>query len=105
MSKNGKLGKIIMEAKEKSSNPFLALPYGNAYSTAYIFSFLEKNYPLLFKMYNNYIKLDKSKDKHKTKKISLRCKFILSTLHTRHKVDFITFVAMYFLKEYEELKK
>ena len=51
-----------MEAKDKSSNTFLTLPYGNVYSTAYIFSFLEKNYPLLFKMYNNYIKLDKSKD-------------------------------------------
>ena len=53
MQKNGKLDKIMMEAEDKSSNPLLALPYGNMYSTAYVFSFLEKNYPLLFEMYNN----------------------------------------------------
>ena len=53
MQKNGKLDKIMMEAEDKSSNPLLTLPYGNMYSTAYVFSFLEKNYPLLFEMYNN----------------------------------------------------
>ena len=105
MSKNGKLDKIIMEAQDKSSNPFFTLSYGNVYSTAYVFSFLEKNYPLLFEMYNNYIKLHQSKDKYVTKKIKLRCKLILSTLHMRHKADFITFVAMHFLKEFEELQK
>ena len=97
MLKNGKLDKIIMEAQDKTSNPFLALPYGNVYSTAYVFSFLEKNHPLLFKMCNNYIKLHQSKGKYITKKVKLRCKFILGTLHTRHKVDFITFVAKQFL--------
>ena len=97
MLKNGKLDKMIMEAQDKSSNPFLTLPYENVYITAYVFSFLEKNYPLLFKMYNNYIKLDQSKGKYITKKIKLRYKFILSILHTRHKVDFITFVAIHFL--------
>ena len=105
MSKNGKLDKIIMEAQDKSSNPFLTLPYGNVYSTAYVFSFLEKNYPLLFEMYNNYIKLHQSKNKYITKTIKLRCKLILSTLHMRHKVDFITFVATHLLKEFEELQK
>ena len=105
MSANGKLDKIIMEAQDKSTNPFLTLPYGNVYSTAYVFSFLEKNYPLLLEMYNNYIKLNQSKDKCITKKIKLRCKFILNTLHTRHKVDLISFVAMHFLKEFEDLQK
>ena len=105
MSANGKLDKIIMEAQVKSSNPFLTLPYGNVYSTAYVFSFLEKNYSLLLEMYNNDIKLHQSKDKYITKKIKLRFKFISSTLHTRQKVDFISFVAMHFLKEFEELQK
>ena len=105
MSANGKLDKITMEAQDKSTNPFLTLPYGNVYSTAYAFSVLEKNYPLLLEMYNNYIKLHQSKDKYITKKIKLRCKFILSALHTRHKVDFISFVAMQFLKEFEEPQK
>ena len=94
-----------MEAQDKSSNPFFTLSYGNVYSTEYVFSFLEKNYPLLFEMYNNYIKLHQSKDKYVTKKIKLRCKLTLSTLHMRHKVDFTTFVAMHFLKEFEELQK
>ena len=97
MLKNGILDKIIMVAQDKSSNPFLTLPYRKVYGTAYVFSFLEKNYPLLFKMCNNYIKLHQSKGKYITKKIKLRCKFILGTLHTRHKVDFITFVAKQFL--------
>ena len=105
MSKNGKLDKIIMEAQGKSSNPFLTFSYGNVYSTAYDFSFLEKNYPLLFEMYNNCIKLHQSKDTYITQKIKLRCKLILSTLHTRHKIDFITFVSMHFLKEFEEFQK
>ena len=65
-----------MEAQDKSSYPFLTLPYGNVHSAAYDFSFLEKNYPLLFEMYNNYIKLHQSKDKYITKKIKLRCKLI-----------------------------
>ena len=105
MSEKGKLDKIIMEAQDKSSNSFLTLSYANVYSTAYVFSFLEKNYPLLLEMYNHYIKLHQSKDKYITKKIKLRCKFILSTLHTRHKVDFICFVVMNFPKEFEELQK
>ena len=105
MSENGKLDKIIMKAQDKSTNQFLTLPYGNAYNTAYDFSFLEKNYPLLFEMYNNYIKLDQSEDKCITKKIKLPCKFILSTLHKRHKVDFITFLATHILKEFEGLQK
>ena len=105
MSKNGKLDQIIMEAQDKSSNPFLTLSYGNVYSTVYVFRFLEKNYPLLFEMYNDYIKLDQSNDKYIGKKIKLRCKFIVSTLYTRYKVDFITFIAMYFVKEFEELQK
>ena len=50
MLKNGKLDKIIMVAQDKSSNPFLTLPYRKVYGTAYVFSFLEKNYPLLFKI-------------------------------------------------------
>ena len=102
MLKNRKLDKIIMEAQDKISNSFLTLPYGNVYSTAYLFRFLGKDYPLFFTMYNNYIKLYHSKVKYITK---LRCKLILSTLHTRNKVDFITFVAMLFLKEFEELQK
>ena len=102
-AKNGKLDKIIMEAKDKSSNPFLTLPHRNVCSTAYVFSFLEKNYAFLFEMYNKYKKLHQSKHKYITKKIKLQCKFILSTFHTRHKVNFITFVAMLFLKEFEEL--
>ena len=67
MSENGKLDKVIMEAQDKGSNPFLTLPYGNVYSTAYVFSFLEKNYSLLFEMYNNFTKLHHSKDKYITK--------------------------------------
>ena len=105
MSANGKLDKIIMEAQDKSTKPFLTLLYGNVYSTVYVFSFLGKNYPLLLEMYNNYIKLHQSKNKYITKKIKLRCKFILSTLHRRHKVDLISFVAMHFLKEFDELQK
>ena len=105
MSKNGKLDQIIMEAQDKSSNPFLTLSYRNIYSAVYVFRFLEKNYRLLFEMYNYCIKLDQSNDKYIRKKIKLRCKFIVSTLHTRHKVDFITFIAIHFVKEFEELQK
>ena len=36
----------------------------NVYSTRFVFSYLKKNYPLLLEMYNNYIKLDQSKDEY-----------------------------------------
>ena len=101
MAGNGKSGKVINEALDKSSNPFLMLAYGNIYSTAFVFSYLKKNYPLLLKMYNNYIKLDQCKDEYVTKKIKRNRKFILSTSQTKQKVDSICFVAMHFLKELE----
>ena len=77
MSGNGKLGKVTKEALDENSNPFLTLAHGNVYSTVFAFSYLKKSYPLLLKMYKNYIKL------HQTKKIKLHCKFILSTLQTK----------------------
>ena len=52
-------------------------------------------------MYNNYIKLDQSKDEYATKKIKRHCKFILSTFYTKQKVHFICLVAMHFLKDLE----
>ena len=58
MLENGKLDKVIKEALDENSNPFLTLAHGNVYSTAFVFSYLKKNYPLLLEMYNNYIKLD-----------------------------------------------
>ena len=100
-SENGKLDKVIKEAPDENSNSFLTLAHGNLYSTAFAFSYLKKNYPLLLEMYNNYIKLDQCKDEYVPKKIKRHCKFILSTLHTKQKVDFVFFVAMYFLKELE----
>ena len=99
MPRNGKLGKVIKEALDEKSNPFLMLAHGNVYSTAFAFSYLKKNNPLLLEMYNNYIKLDQCKDEYVKKKIKCHCKFIFSTLQTKQKVDFICFVAMYFLKE------
>ena len=99
MLENGKLDKVIKEALDKNSNPFLTLAHGNIYSTAFVFSYLNKNYPLLLEMYNNYIKLDQRKDEYVTTKIKRLCKFILSTLHTKQKVGFICFVAMHFLQE------
>ena len=101
MSRNEKLGKVIKEALDKNSNPFLTLAHGNVYSMVFVFSYLKKNYPLLLEMYNNYIKLDQCKDEYLMKKIKRHCKFILSILHTKQKVDFICFVAMHFLKELE----
>ena len=101
MSENGKLDKVVKEALDENSNPFLTLAHGSVYSTAFVFSYLKKNYPLLLEMYNNYIELDQCKDEYVTKKIKRHCKFILSTLHTKQKVDFICFVAMHFLKELE----
>ena len=59
----------------------------------------KKNYPLLLEMYNNYIKLDQCKDEYVTKKMKRHYKFILSTLHTKQKVDFICFVSIHFLKK------
>ena len=101
ISENGKTDKVIKEALDKNSNQFLTLAHGNVYSTKFVFSYLEKNYPLLLEMHNNYIKLDPCKDECVTKKIMGHCKFIFSTLHTKQKVDFICFVAIHFLKELE----
>ena len=101
MLENGKLDKVIKEALGKNSNPFLTLAHGNVYSTAFVFSYLKKSYPLLLEMYNNYIKLDQCKDEYVTKKIKRHCKFILRTMYTKQKVDFICFVAMHFLQELE----
>ena len=101
MSENGKLDKVIEEALDENSNRFLTLAHGDVYRTAFVFSYLKKNYSLLLEMYNNYIKLDQCKDEYVTKKIKCHCKFILSTLHTKQKVDFISFVAIHFLKELE----
>ena len=101
MLDNGKLDKVIKEALDENSNPFLTLAHGNVFSTAFVFSYLKKNYPLLLEMYNNYIKLDQRKDEYVTKKIKRHCKSILSTLHTKQKQDFICFVVMHFLKELE----
>ena len=58
MSGNGKLEKVTVEALDKNSNPFLTLAHGKFYNTAFVFSYPNKNYPLLLEMYNNYIKLD-----------------------------------------------
>ena len=101
ISENGKLDKVIKEALDENSNPYLTLAHGNVYSTAFVFSYLKENYPLLLEMYNNHIKLDQFKDEYITKKIKRHCKFILSTLHTKQKVYLICFVAMHFLKELE----
>ena len=83
MSENGKLDKVIKEALDENSNPFLTLADGNVYSTAFVFSYLKKNSALLLEMYNNYIKLHQCKDEYVTKNIKRHCKFILSTLHTK----------------------
>ena len=99
MLENGKLDKVIKEALDENNNPFLTLAHGNVYNTTFVFSYLKKNYPLLLEMYDNYIKLDQCKDEYVTKKKKCHCKFILSTLHTKQKVDFICFVAMHFLQE------
>ena len=101
MSGDEKLDKVAKEALDENSNPFLTLAHRNVYSTAFVFSYLKKNYPLLLEMYINYIKLDQSKDEYVTKKIKRHGKFILSTVHTKLKVDFICFVVMHFLKELE----
>ena len=101
MSWNGKLDKVIKEALEKNSNPFQTLADGKFYNMAFVFSYLKKTYLLLLKIYNNYIKLDQSKEEYITKKIKRHCKFILSILHVKQKVDFICFIAMHFLKELE----
>ena len=58
MSGNGKLEKVTVEALDKNSNPFLTLAHGKFYNTTFVFSYPNKNYPLLLEMYNNYIKLD-----------------------------------------------
>ena len=76
MSENGKLDKVIKEALDENRNPLLSLAHGNVYSTAFVFSYLKKNYPLLQEMYNNYIKLDQCKDEYGMKKIKRHCKFI-----------------------------
>ena len=101
MSGYGKLDKVTKEALDESSNPSLMLTHGNVYSTAFVFSYLKKNYPLLLQMYNNYIELDQCKDEYVTKKMKRHGKFILSTVHTNQKVDFICFVLMHFIKELE----
>ena len=101
MSEYGKLDKVIKEALDENSNPFLTLAHGNVYSAAFVFSYLKKNCPLLLEMYNYYIKLDQCKDEYLTKKIKRHCKFTLSTLYTKQKEDFICFVAIHFLKELE----
>ena len=80
MRGDGKLGKVIKEALDENSNPFLTLAYGSVYGETFAFSYLKKNYPLLLKMYNNYIKLDQCKDEYVKKKIKRHCKSILSTL-------------------------
>ena len=97
MSGNGKLDKVIKEAIDENSNPFVTLAHGNVYSTAFDFSYLKENCPLLLGMCNNYIKLDQCNE-YVTKKIKRHCKFILSTLHAKQNVHFICFVVMHFLK-------
>ena len=82
MSGNGKLGKVIKEALDENSNPFLTLAHGNVCSATFAFSYLKKSYPLLLKMYNNYIKLGLWKGEFVTKKIKRHWKFILRTLQT-----------------------
>ena len=47
MLENGKLDKVVKEVLGKNSSPFLTLAHGNVYSTAFVFSYLKKNYPLL----------------------------------------------------------
>ena len=79
MRGNGKLDKFIKEALDENVSLFLMLDHGNFYSTAFVFSYLKKNYPLLLEMYNNYVKLDQYKDENVTKKIKRHRKFILST--------------------------
>ena len=101
MSGTGKLDKVIKEAVDEDSNPFLTLAHGNIYSTAFVFSYLKKNNPLLLEMYNDCIKLDQCKDEYLTEKIQRHCKSILSTLYRKQKSDFICFVAIHFLKELE----
>ena len=91
MLENGKLDKVINEALDENSNPFLKLAHGSVYSTAFAFSYYMKNYPLLLKMYNNCIKLNECRDKYVTKKIKCHCKFILSTQHNEAKGRFYLF--------------
>ena len=93
--------KFIKEALDENNNSFLTLGRGKFHNTAFTFNYTKKHYSLLLEMYNNYIKLDQSKDEYATKKIKRHCKFILGTLHTKQKVHFICFVAMHFLKELE----
>ena len=50
-------------------------------------------------MYNNYIKLDQSKDEYATKMMKRHFEFILSTFYMKQKVHFICFVAMHFLNQ------
>ena len=76
MLENGKLHKAIKEAVDENSNALLTLAHGNVYSTAFVFSYLKKNYPLLLEMYNNCIKLGQCKDQYVTKEIKRHCKFI-----------------------------
>ena len=99
MAKNGKLDEIIESAKDKTRNPFLTLPHGNVFSTAYNYQCLAKNHPALFKMYEAYLELPESNDNYIQAKIKQRYNNQLKSMLMREKVDILINVAMHFLEE------
>ena len=79
-------------------NPFLTLLHGNVFSTAYTHQCLASNYPVLFKMYENYLELPESNDNYVRSKIKQRYNNQLKSTHTREKVDILIYVATHFWK-------
>ena len=91
--------KMVELSKDKTRNPFLTLPHGNVFSTAYTHHCLAKNHSVLFKMYETYMELPESNDNYIQAKIKQRYNNQLKSIHIREKVDILIYVAMHFLEE------
>ena len=52
---NRKLDDIVKQVHDEKENPFLNLPDENASTTAYVCSFIEKNYPEVDALYSEYL--------------------------------------------------
>ena len=102
---NGKLDEIMESAKDKARNPFLMLPHGNVFSTAYTHQCLAKNHPVLLKMYEAYLELPQSNDNYIQAKIKQKHNNQLKSMLMREKVDILIYVTMSFFGRGQSITK
>ena len=96
---NGKLDDIVKQAHDEKENPFLNLPHGNASTTAYVCSVIEKNYPEVDALYSEYIKLEDCKEDYITSKIKYKYKTLFTPFNLKRTSDIITFIGMHVLNQ------